>query len=60
MAHSKGFMKLKKEMEELTDYDRGLYTSFWLGYVHGIVDYNEYGKMTEEEGIELEDIIQKG
>ena len=60
MPHSKAYIKLKKEIKELSDYNRGLYTSFWLGYIHGIHDYSKYGKITEEEGMELEDLILKG
>lgn len=59
MADSKAYNKLKEEIKELTNYNRGLYTSFWLGYVHGICDSPKYGKLTEEEGIRLEKLIQK-
>ena len=55
--HTKGFLKLKKEIEELDDYTRGFYTSFWLGYIHGIHDFDKYGKITEEEGKELENLL---
>ena len=58
--NSKAFLKLKKEIKELPDYDRGFYTSFWLGYIHGIHDYSKYGKITEEEGMELEELVLKG
>jgi len=54
---SKAFLKLKKEIKELTDYNRGFYTSFWLGYIHGICDYKKYGKLTEKEAIKLEEIF---
>ena len=58
VRHTKGFLKLKKEIEELPDYDKGVYASFWLGYIHGIVDYKKYENITEEEGIELEDLFE--
>lgn len=61
MAHSKAYIKLKKEIEKLPDYNRGFFSGFWVGYIHGIFDYPKYGKMTEEEAIELEDLfIVKG
>ena len=60
MAHNKAYIKLKKEIKELPDYVRGFYANFWLGYIHGIVDYPKYGKMTVKEGMKLEDLILKG
>lgn len=58
MAHSKAYIKLKKEIGELPDYNRGFYSSFWVGYIHGIFDYSEYGKMTEEEATKLENLFK--
>jgi len=54
---SKAFTKLKKEIEELPDFNRGLYAGFWMGYIHGIYDYFKYGKLTEEEVVELEEMF---
>ena len=53
---SKAFLKLKKDIEELPDFDRGFYISFWLGYIHGICDYPKYGELTEKEAVRLENI----
>ena len=58
MANSKAYIKLKKEIEELPDYNRGYYAGFWLGLIHGIVDYPKYGKMTEKEAIKLEKLFE--
>lgn len=58
MKHSKGFLKLKKEIGELTDYKRGFHSGFWVGYIHGIHDYDKYGKITEKEAVELEDMFE--
>ena len=58
MKHSKSFLKLKKEIEELTDFNRGFYSDFYVGYIHGIFDYPEYGKITEEEAVGLEDMFE--
>ncbi|GAG89422.1 unnamed protein product [marine sediment metagenome] len=55
---SKGFKKLKKEIEELSDYDRGFFADFYTGYIHGIYDSDQYGRITEEEGMELEDLFE--
>ena len=59
MAHSKAYIKLEKEIKELSDFDRGLYKGFWLGYIHGIVDSLKYGELTEMEAIELEDLFKE-
>jgi len=56
MRYTKAFIKYKKEIEEQTDYERGFYTNFWLGWIHCLA---ELGKITEEEGIELENVIMK-
>ncbi len=58
MKHSKAFIKLKKEIEKLPDFDRGYYGGFWVGYIHGIHDYHKYGKITEKEGMELEKFFE--
>lgn len=58
MGYSKGFLKLKKEIKELTDYGRGFYAKFWIGYIHGIHDFDKYGRITEEEGKKLEDMFK--
>jgi len=57
---SKGFTKLKKEIKKLSDYNRGFFTNFWIGYIHGIVDHKNYGDITEKEGQKIEKIICKG
>jgi len=57
MKYNEAFLKLKKEIKKLSEHDRGFYTSFWLGYVHGICDYEKYGTLTEEEVIKLENLI---
>jgi len=58
MGPSSGFVKLKKEIEGLTDYKRGYFHDFYKGYIHGIYDYPKYGKMTEKEGMELEELFK--
>ena len=58
MEHSKGFIKLKKEIIRLTDYKRGYFHDFYRGYIHGIHDHHKYGDITEEEGIELEELFK--
>jgi len=57
MPHSKAYRKLKKEIKALSDFNKGFHASFWVGYIHGIRDYNEYGKLTEEEGMVLENLF---
>ena len=58
MAHSKAYIKLKKEIEKLPDFHRGFHSNFWVGYIHGIFDYSKYGELTEEEAMELEDLFE--
>ena len=58
MSYSKAFLKLKKEIEALTDFNRGFHSEFWVGYIHGIYDYSKYGEITEEEAVELEDLFK--
>jgi len=55
--YSKGYLKLKKEIEKIPDFNKGIYASFYLGYVHGICDYNNYGKITMKEAIKLEKLF---
>lgn len=52
----KAYKSCKKDIEELSDYNRGFYTSFWLGWIHCLA---ELDKITEEEGMELEDLLMK-
>ena len=59
MKHSKAFLALKKEIKEVSDFDRGFYSDFWVGYIHGIYDQPNYGELTEEEAIELEDLLKE-
>ena len=59
MKHSKAFLALKKEIKELSDFNRGFYSDFWIAYIHGIYDQPKYGKLTEEEAIELEDYLNR-
>ncbi|MBA7591292.1 hypothetical protein ES708_33444 [subsurface metagenome] len=51
---SKAYKNCKKDIEKLSDYNRGFYTSFWLGWIHCLA---ELGKITEEEGMELENFL---
>jgi len=58
MGHSRGFIKLKKEIKGLTDYKRGYFHDFYKGYIHGIHDHHKYGDITGEEGMELEELFK--
>ena len=51
---NKVYENCKKDISKSTDYDRGFYCSFWLGWIHCLF---ELGKITEEEGMELEDLL---
>jgi len=51
---NKAYRNCKKDIEKLTDYNRGFYCSFWLGWIHCLAEL-EY--ITEEEGMELEDLL---
>ena len=59
MKHSDAYTKLKNEIKGLSGFSFGWYYNFWLGYIHGIYDYSKYGELTEEEGIKLENMMDK-
>lgn len=52
---SKAYVKLKKEIKKMPDFNRGFYSGFWAGYIHCLHDYDY---ITEEEGMELEDMFK--
>lgn len=58
MPHSKGYKKLRREIKKLPDYNRGYFTDFYNGYIHGIHDHSKYGDITEEEAVELKDMFE--
>ena len=56
----KGYLKLKKEIRKMSDYNRGHFTNFYIGYIHGVCDSEKYGKITIKEAQRLERITYKG